>query len=270
MSAAFLDSSVLADATLKDTGTRKRTKTFLQSFSEKAAPQYALKELSAGPIGAYIWLHNVLAEEQSYDKALGRLHRRSRTPARNQTSSAIEALRAAEQSLMARMRRGLYPTSEADRAEHLRLALKRLIQAGWLGGMSIPDRILFPLRCHTLRPPVERTDGLIEQFAHRCVGPHVCDQATHLKKESDSLDRVCSFLESKEKSPEDERRLEALTMVRSGQPINDSQCRSLGDAVFAILSPPGHVIVTTNVKDHQPLAAILGKKVVRPTDAPRG
>ena len=166
--------------------------------------------------------------------------------------------------LMNRMRRGLYPTSDKDRAEDLRLGLKKLIVAAWQGGKTIPDRVMFPLRCHLLKAPMDTADGLIQQSAHLCKGTEICDQASQLKHENDALGRVCLFLESKERSPEDDRRRKALHRVRSGERMNNSHCRSLGDAVFAILSPDGHVIVTTNVKDHEPLAGTLGKTALRP------
>ena len=229
-----LDSSVLADATLKDTATRRRTKSFLRSLEGRETPQYALKEISAGPMRAYVWFHNVLATERSYDRALGRLHRRSRTPDRNQTSSAIEALRASEQMLSIRMRKGIYPTADSDRAEDLHLGLRKLINAAWLGTKTIPDRFSFPIRCHALQPPVEGADGLIKQSAHLCEGPAVCDQANHLRSENEALALVYSFLESNAKSAEDERRRNALLRVRMGERMNNSQSRSLGDAVCCV------------------------------------
>lgn len=48
------------------------------------------------------------------------------------------------------------------------------------------------------------------------------------------------------------------------RPIEDKDCRSLGDAVFAFLAPDGATILTTNERDHKPLAEALGKKVETP------
>jgi hypothetical protein len=38
----------------------------------------------------------------------------------------------------------------------------------------------------------------------------------------------------------------------------------LGDAVFALLAPHDFVILTTNLKDHEPLASALGKTAQLP------
>jgi hypothetical protein len=46
--------------------------------------------------------------------------------------------------------------------------------------------------------------------------------------------------------------------------ITDGQCRSIGDAVFAFLAPPDSVILTTNIRDHGPLAAAIGKHAEEP------
>jgi hypothetical protein len=41
-------------------------------------------------------------------------------------------------------------------------------------------------------------------------------------------------------------------------------CRSLGDAIFAFFAPDDCIIVTTNLKDHEPLARALNKSATRP------
>jgi hypothetical protein len=55
-------------------------------------------------------------------------------------------------------------------------------------------------------------------------------------------------------------------LVRTSRPLDNSKCRSLGDAVFAFLAPVDSVILTTNIKDHRPLAQALGKSAVSPAD----
>ncbi len=259
---AFLDSSVIADATLKDHSTRQRTNTFLRGFAECLAPQYALKELAAGPIYAFLWFHNVLASERSYDKALGKLHRLSRTPRRNLTSSAIEALRAAEQTLAPSMRARLYWRTEAERADDIRTTLLTLVLRAWRRARRYS--LSHPLRCHPLVEPDAGDPRGVRHSARRCSGPHICDQAGHLRAAADDLARICSHLTAHGKSEEDRRRLRALELAAGGKVIGESECRGLGDAVYAILSPLTHVIVTTNTKDHEALAALLGKTVERP------
>lgn len=52
--------------------------------------------------------------------------------------------------------------------------------------------------------------------------------------------------------------------LKAGDALTDSQCRDLGDAVFALLAPHDSVILTTNLKDHEPLASALGKTAQLP------
>jgi hypothetical protein len=65
---------------------------------------------------------------------------------------------------------------------------------------------------------------------------------------------------------EDQRRRTVLTdfAKRPGGGLTQKACRSLGDAYFAIFAPADSVILTTNVKDHAPLAEALKKKAVAP------
>lgn len=67
--------------------------------------------------------------------------------------------------------------------------------------------------------------------------------------------------------PENDKRRAAIQKLQAGRDLNDNECRNLGDAVFALLAPAGYVIVTTNVRDHRPLARALGKDAVGPEAA---
>jgi hypothetical protein len=47
-------------------------------------------------------------------------------------------------------------------------------------------------------------------------------------------------------------------------PLTEQQCRWLGDAIFAFFCPEDAVILTTNIKDHKPLAEAIGKIAEQP------
>ena len=66
--------------------------------------------------------------------------------------------------------------------------------------------------------------------------------------------------------PEDARRREALKKlaVHPNSRFERKDCRALGDAYFAFFAPTNADILTTNIKDHLPLASALGKKAVSP------
>ncbi len=57
----------------------------------------------------------------------------------------------------------------------------------------------------------------------------------------------------------------ALVQILDENPPGDEKtCRSLGDAIFAFFAPADAAILTTNERDHRPLAAALGKSVDTP------
>jgi hypothetical protein len=64
-------------------------------------------------------------------------------------------------------------------------------------------------------------------------------------------------------SAEADRRLKALKALK-GNKLTAKDCIGLGDAVFAFFAPNQSAILTTNIKDHAPLAASLGKQAISP------
>jgi len=52
--------------------------------------------------------------------------------------------------------------------------------------------------------------------------------------------------------------------VHPNSRFDREDCRALGDAYFALFAPADADILTTNLKDHRPLAEALGKTAVSP------
>ena len=48
------------------------------------------------------------------------------------------------------------------------------------------------------------------------------------------------------------------------KPISNQECKKLEDAVFAFFAPADSIILSTNIRDHLPLANALGKNVISP------
>jgi len=46
--------------------------------------------------------------------------------------------------------------------------------------------------------------------------------------------------------------------------VTRETCRDLGDAVFAFFCTNNAVVLTTNLRDHEPLAKAIGKKAEKP------
>ena len=70
---------------------------------------------------------------------------------------------------------------------------------------------------------------------------------------------------------ENTRRAQALRELirKPKRKVDDKTCRALGDAVFAFFAPSDAVVLTTNLKDHGPLAEALGKRAITPSELDR-
>lgn len=257
MTQAFLDTTILADATLKDRDTRRRIAAVLQSFAATEFPQYAIKEFNAGPLDHYKWLHNVLAEERSLERSVARLQAMSRTPRRNRTSTALEALRRALQESSSVL-------SDDACAEDLRVHLKRVIFSSWDELPRLVTRVTHLLDCYEAVGPHELPDGvMIALGPTKCKGSE-CSLAKRFHSYQKELDLLANAIRQQPIKAENTGRLGAIGKLQALEQLEDSECRALGDAVFALLAPEGFVILTTNIRDHKPLAEALGKEAKLP------
>jgi len=261
---AFLDTTILADAILKDRATRHRTITVLKAFKRVEFPAFALKELRCGPLATYRLLHNYLAEERSFLRALSRVHALSRTPRRNSASTIIEAWQRAEEDLFADPRRGARPNDQ-ERADELRFHLQRLVLSADRRLEQLPGTPTFPLRCSVPSEIRVLPNGLLAQAAKPC-NHGSCELAEYFRDMDVELELLIRAIESQPDIPEHTKRLKALHRLKADHRLDDPNCSALGDAVFVLLAPPNFVILTTNVKHHAILAEALGKVARAPYD----
>ena len=111
-------------------------------------------------------------------------------------------------------------------------------------------------------PPTEEK-GLIKINSARCEGE--CAVASRLRDFPNELAKVVKLLKP-ERGREGSRRYQALRHIKRKPKagVSEGQCRNFGDAVFVILAPSDTFILTTNQRDHEQLAKVLGKKVTTP------
>ena len=88
MKKAFVDTTILVDLLLKSGQQNARAKAALKQFDTAELPVYAIKELSAGPLQYFAWLHNKFVVLGSYAETIDALQRMSRSPKRYLTSTA--------------------------------------------------------------------------------------------------------------------------------------------------------------------------------------
>src|SRR5262245_43887344 len=70
MTRAFVDTSVLADALLKEGDDHKRAVASFARYKVVFVSGYATKEFKRGPLRYYIWLHNKVVTTNSWGDAV--------------------------------------------------------------------------------------------------------------------------------------------------------------------------------------------------------
>lgn len=274
MSTAFLDTTVLTNALLKSSALGREARRAIGSYERSELPVYAIKEFKAGPLTNFVWMHNKLAETGSLAEALSALQRMSRTPKRYLVSTAIEALQEAMAEL-ADMTTGdlieKYGHSarlDAVQCDQYRLAIKAKVYSAWKRKDQLCTEVVQPLDCYLFQGPTDER-GLVSLKPTKCSPHPECCLAPQLKAAPDVLKLLRDAVEFCEpQNAEHQRRAKVLRELerKPKSPMTESMCRDLGDAYFAFFSPPNAVVVTTNLRDHEPLARAVGKPVVRPAE----
>jgi hypothetical protein len=268
---AFVDTTVLTDALLKAGEPRDRAKQALEAFAETLLPVYAIKEFQAGPLGDYCWIHNVFTNEQSYSRAMQRVQPVSRTPRRYLTSTSLEAIAVATHAALgamdtetARSKYGPDTTVDSLAATEVRLKLHALILRAWRKRRRITTAVVDHLSCYDEIGPAEKRRLIVIKRRPCSLEPN-CALAKLFREKPRDVQALMVTVKAQGEGPEHQRRYQALrALSRTARPLNHKQCRALGDAVFAFFAPADATILTTNLKDHQPLAEALGKSVVAP------
>jgi len=273
MAKAYLDTTILTDILLKKGDSAKTAKRALKRFDATELPVYAIKEFKQGPLSYYVWIHNKLVVTKSYSKAMDALHRMSRTPKRYQTSTAIEALRDAGGSLGKKTaasltkKYGEVAILDSILCDEFRLSIKALITKAWKARKKITSDVTHDLECYDQVAPYEDKHGALFIKPVVCrIDKAECCMSKQLKKKPDDLKKLKKANDKLPESRERTRRGQALRQLyrKPKDIMTEEMCRSLGDAIFSFFAPKGSVILTTNKRDHEPLARALGKKVETP------
>jgi len=270
MTKAFLDTTIIVNILLKRNELHDRCRAALQRFDSASFPAYALKEMKAGPLHAWIWLHNRCVTDRSYERVVRAIHAMARTRQKNLADSALEAV--AETGASKRMKMGSLvekygasATEDVVHCDRMRLGLQRRITQAWRQPFALEADISNPLPCFEIGEfTIKR--GLIEFARLSCDWKRGCEIAAQMSREPEKVVALRKVTESDPSRRESNKRSQSLRhIVRTpNRPMNDNQCRAIGDAVFAFFTPADSVILTTNIKDHRPLAAALGKRAEEP------
>jgi hypothetical protein len=270
MSKAFLDTTILTDLLLKPGPSATAAKAAVARFTTTQLPVYAIREFKGGPLANFVWFHNKVVQT-SYEDALASLQALSRTLRRYMTSTAIEALRFCAFSTQ-RERLGELTSRYGEKAQmtsvlrdQYRLALKTAILKAWKKRRSVAAEVVEPLACYREVEPKQVKD-LLDLKPTKCFPERECCLAVRMRASIDQLQKLKEATDAQAPNNERIRRSRALGhfLRVPKRPVSESLCRDLGDAMFAFLAPADATILTTNLKDHGPLAEALGKRAEKP------
>lgn len=270
---AFVETTVLTNALLKARAERTNARAALRRYDETLVPVYAFKELKAGPLKNFVWFHNKLAV-MPYLDALRALQRVSLSLARYRTSTALEALIAATEAAgvpneWAEKYGGSVVEPVNVQGDRLRLALKRIIIRGWGQRRKVTSQVVAELSCYPDLPLTELYNRTIDVRPDKCEPIDGCALARLMASDLASVRALLAVVEAANAvapKKEHERRARALHLLidHGCGAIKHDECRAIGDAAFAYLSPVDATILTTNIRDIQPLADSLGKRSACP------
>ena len=266
---AIIDTTVLFDALMLETGRGEEARAAIRGFAEVLVPQYAIKELKKGPLGTWKWVHNKVVVAVKWSEVMDGVAALYWQKYKLSTSlAAITAFESSFAEILRAKHGGSIPTDkyEAIKLRHGRLRLKTKIFEAWENRYKAPLKAFWPLQCYDELGPVETAAGAIDDTPVNCARDCVLRKLfSNNPTQASALEAACRELESKD---EMKRRGKVIADIlrKPGRELTTTQCKHLGDAVFAMLCPDDAVVLTTNIVDHQPLAAALSKTAIRPTD----
>ena len=267
---AFVDTTILADVLLKKNDEKgKLGQKALDSFDETLLPVYAIKEFKAGVLNNLIYFHNILAEHKSMGIAMDRVYKLFYTPnLRNTCLEYIKNWYKSHKSTFGALANQYGDDADLDvyLAERMKVDLRKAIMKAWRSRRVVTSSVVCELPCYPEENPRVDNHGLFKRNGSKCREEPGCFIAIAMQDNLRSTRRLKEVSNQMLQKGENKKRSSSLSFILNhlNAPCNDKTCRNLGDAVFAFQAPDDAVILTTNDRDHKPLAEALGKKTITP------
>jgi hypothetical protein len=268
MSSAYVETTILTNILLKpQTSRQSKAQEALKRYTKTSLPVYAIKEFKAGPLETYAYFHDKLVTTGSLADTCAAIASFSPYKAYLKSTSwevIAAAFRLAEEGSPT----SSHPHSAFDRdaADRLRLAIATLIMESWRRRRRITTEVVQDLACYTEAAPSLSEDGLFDLKPQKCDPQDECSLAAQLRAHPEMLKALRDAIPEASSRREDLDRRAVLKQLlhKPKVPLDRESCRKLGDAIFAFFCPDDSVLLTTNLRDHAPLAAALGKKAESP------
>lgn len=266
MSDAYVETTVFTDILLKpESAKQQRARASLRRYERTLLPVYSIKEWKAGPLHNYAYVHDKLVSTKSFSQTLNAISALAGSTYLKSTS--IEALAATAASLKAAPQKyaGL-GSGDGEMADSCRLALASLIIRSWRKRRKVTTHVVDDLACYVEVEPRIGQDGFFDLTPEKCDREQECSLAPRLKAEPRLLELLRRAIPDNSDRTEDKKRRQALKQLlkHPRSKVDRETCRALGDAIFAFFCPQNAVVLTTNVRDHAPLANAIGKKAESP------
>lgn len=258
---AFVDTTILAEVLLKTGPSHDAAIRALGRYRKTLLPVYAIKEWKRGQLATYVLVFNQLTRTRSFSQTniwLSRLYRRPRLQSTSREGEALAALHLPSATIS--------PSSpDEELADRFRLAYKTIILQSWDSRRSVTSATVMDLECYIESGPKELPDGQLDIHPRDCRRDRECCLAHLLRKDTIALMKLRDSIPASGR-PEDSKRREALKKlaIHPTAVFDRKDCQALGDAYFAFFAPRDAEILTTNLKDHAPLAQSLEKIAVSP------
>ena len=258
---AFIDTTILAEVLLKTGPSHDAAIRALGRYKETLLPVYAIKEWKRSQLATYVLIFNQLTRTRSFTQTNIWLSKFFHRPRMQSTSREAEAL-----ATLHLPSAPMSPSSpDEELADRFRLAYRTLIHTSWESRRSVTSATVMDLECYVESGPKEMPDGQLNINPRDCGGDRECCLARRLRKDAAALMKMRESIPLSGR-PEDSKRREVLKKLAVHPTVmfDRKDCRALGDAYFAFFAPDGSEILTTNIKDHAPLANALGKTAAAP------
>jgi hypothetical protein len=263
---AYIETTILADLLLKpQSAKQKRAKEALKRFETTLLPVYSIKEWKAGPLDKFAYLHDKFVTTRSFAATLQAVAALPMFSYRR--STANEAMAAAAEVLKRQPTQfTVLGDDDKTRADSFRLALVNIILRSWNKRRKVASQVVDDLPCYLEAAPKIGKDGLFDLKPKLCEREQECCLASALKSRPDMLEALRKAVPETSTRREDQKRRQALKHLikRPKDVVTREICSDLGDAIFAFFCPETAIVLTTNLRDHEPLAKALGKKAEKP------
>jgi hypothetical protein len=259
----YLDTTVLVEALFKTRPRRRRAREVVRTYEKSMLPVYAIKEMSLGALSNAVWLYNRLVETHSLTRTYDAIGASIKRP--NRVATAMELLHSASETMIGVDLSDARTFAQTDRlqAEMHALSLRRIIQNGWRDRRKVTTEVVDELDCFPEQAPyIDEELNIMTMGENNCPARQDCQYAPKLRRRPSELDSLIKVIKGSDRR-EDIRRRKALHVLKNtpNRKFENGDCRGLGDAYFALHCPQNTTILTSNQRDHAPLAEALGRTV---------